>query len=224
MKIYNYDKRTKEYINSTNARENPMVRGEYLLPANATFIEPKDKENIFDGDKWIYKEDNRSKIVYNKKTLQPKTVDYLGIIDNNYTLLKPISNCDEWINDNWVTDLDKYKIYINEQINIFKENKKYKTPIEYKTFFFDSDKSSLEIIGYTILSYKNPTTITKLINAWWDIDNKSELTLLSDLIGLYNKIILQINSETVNARTTKDNILKCEDKDSIDKIFNEYKL
>lgn len=39
MKIYNYNKETKQFISQTIANPNPLEVGEYLIPANATTIE-----------------------------------------------------------------------------------------------------------------------------------------------------------------------------------------
>ena len=40
MKVYNYDPFTRYYMGSEDADENPMRPGDYILPANATFVQP----------------------------------------------------------------------------------------------------------------------------------------------------------------------------------------
>ena len=58
MKIYNYDKETKELISISEARENPLEAGEFLIPAFATGLEPlvqkADNRIIFNNEKWEY--------------------------------------------------------------------------------------------------------------------------------------------------------------------------
>lgn len=76
MKAYLYDEVTKEYIEEVNAQIDPLESqkaGEkiYLLPANATFIEPlKDKEGfqiVFNGSFWEYKEIEKPDIPEDKE-------------------------------------------------------------------------------------------------------------------------------------------------------------
>lgn len=56
MKIYNYHTQTGEFLGATDADENPLVPGEYLVPASATKIAPDlpqdGKIAVFDGQKW----------------------------------------------------------------------------------------------------------------------------------------------------------------------------
>lgn len=62
MKIYNYNKETKQFISQTIANPNPLEVGEYLIPANATTIEVlphKDGFKIYFNEelkKWEYLE------------------------------------------------------------------------------------------------------------------------------------------------------------------------
>ncbi len=68
MKIYNYDKVTKEFLSEGVASVNPLEKDKYLIPANATTIEPLsnkvDFAVCFIPDKWIYVVDNRTKVYY----------------------------------------------------------------------------------------------------------------------------------------------------------------
>ena len=65
MLVYYYDEETKEFLYSEEAPLDPLeteLKGEevYLLPANATFDEPLEKEEgkvvVFDGKKWTLEE------------------------------------------------------------------------------------------------------------------------------------------------------------------------
>ena len=67
MKIYKYDPKTKEYKTTENAMLDPMeskLQGKdvYLMPANATDIEPPIKEGyvaVWNGQGWDLVEDHR---------------------------------------------------------------------------------------------------------------------------------------------------------------------
>lgn len=88
MKIYNYNKETKEFTTSTNATENPLEKGKYLIPANATDkepLEPKDGFAVCFNEKnkeWEYIEDNRG-IAYNIR--EKVIIDYLGKLKDGIT-------------------------------------------------------------------------------------------------------------------------------------------
>ena len=117
MKIYNYNKITKEYLYESIAIKDPLEDNRYLIPADSTTIKPltnKDgKVVVYDEDdfKWKYEDDNRGKLSYNVNTKEEKIIDYLGKIDDNYTLLKP-NQFDEWQNDRWVINkiLEKERV------------------------------------------------------------------------------------------------------------------
>lgn len=110
MKIHHYDPVTKEYYKTTDARRSPLDKGEiYLIPANATVISPPGHRDgfarCFITDSFQYIEDNRGKTAYNKKDKEPVVINYLGAVDNDYTLVIPCeygvwdSNTDSWAVD-----------------------------------------------------------------------------------------------------------------------------
>lgn len=110
MKIYNYNKETKEFTTSEEATKNPKEKGKYLIPMCATTIEPIAQKEGFavcfneKDNTWEYIEDNRGKEVYSTTTKDKSKVDYLGKIKDEYTQLKP-SEYDEWIDGAWVEDI-----------------------------------------------------------------------------------------------------------------------
>ena len=122
MKVYNYNynKDTKEYISTTQASENPLEKGKYLIPANATTIEIGTNKDgsvqVFDetNQKWDYIEDNRGKTVYDTTTKRESKVDYLGTIKSGFTELVP-SEFDVWNGSSWEVDLKSLSRY-NEQL------------------------------------------------------------------------------------------------------------
>lgn len=53
----------------------------------------KDKDGfvtVWDGSKWKYKENHLGKTIYNTETKESKDVDYIGEIQQGWTLLEPI--------------------------------------------------------------------------------------------------------------------------------------
>ena len=95
-----------------------VVAGQAQIPKTALRIKPKVAKDGFqvialvgqDGTatESEYVEDHRDKTIYNTQDCtQSKTVDKLGVVDDGWTLLKPETCFDEWINNSWV---------INEQL------------------------------------------------------------------------------------------------------------
>lgn len=60
MKIYNYDSHTGQYVGESFADQDPLVQGNWLVPAHATTIEPlqpqEDKLVCFENGIWFYKD------------------------------------------------------------------------------------------------------------------------------------------------------------------------
>ena len=56
MRIYHYNKRTAAYVGSTEAAPNPLEPGQFLIPANATPVEPPEavegKVARWNGQAW----------------------------------------------------------------------------------------------------------------------------------------------------------------------------
>lgn len=73
MKIYNYHQELKYLIGEENAFESPLEPGVFLIPANATDIEPPTCESnqiqIFNETSWDIIEDQRG-IYYSTETQQ----------------------------------------------------------------------------------------------------------------------------------------------------------
>lgn len=111
MKVFNYDKKTKEFISQSEAIKSPLEEDVYLIPANSTKLNPLDPKDGFavcfdeENEEWDYIEDNRGKTVYSTKDKQELKVDYLGAIKTGYTFLKPKQfdkwdeTCNSWIED-----------------------------------------------------------------------------------------------------------------------------
>ena len=75
------------------------------LASNSTLVKPlEEKEgflSVWDEDKWEYKENHLGKTIYNTETKEPKTVDYVGEIQQGWTFLEPIE-FGVWDGSAWV--------------------------------------------------------------------------------------------------------------------------
>ena len=91
IKVYAYDKNTKEYTGVEFAQENPKCKGEYILPANTTAVQVGEYEKgfipVFENDGWVLKTDLRGQMQVNLKTLETTEIDYIGEITDGYQLL-----------------------------------------------------------------------------------------------------------------------------------------
>jgi len=109
MKYYSYHAVTREFLSASNARENPMEPGSYLLPANATFVAttaaPAGYARQFnpESETWSTVEDNRGAIVYRKSDAEKIIVDWLGAVGSDYTDQVPASPDDTWDGTQWVS-------------------------------------------------------------------------------------------------------------------------
>lgn len=75
------------------------------IASNSTLEKPlKEKEgfvSVWNGSKWEYKENHIGKTIYNTETKESKTVDYVGEIQQGWTLLEPIE-FGTWDGTAWV--------------------------------------------------------------------------------------------------------------------------
>ena len=75
------------------------------IASNSTLEKPlKDKDGfltVWDGSKWEYKENHLGKTIYSTETKESKTVDYVGEIQQGWTLLEPIE-FGTWNGTAWV--------------------------------------------------------------------------------------------------------------------------
>ena len=80
LKIYHFDPRTGELLGQGEADPDPLDKGNWLIPAHATSIEPpaaaKDKATRFDGAKWV--QDGGAIVVDPAPESKPETVDPLA--------------------------------------------------------------------------------------------------------------------------------------------------
>ena len=112
MKLYNYNAFTKEFTKATDAKESPLEKGQFLIPANATVEEPPETRegyvSLWNGSEWVLTEDNRGIIVYDISTKASATVNYTGKIKSGFTKTKP-AEYDIWDSElkSWAEDTGK---------------------------------------------------------------------------------------------------------------------
>jgi hypothetical protein len=102
MKIYIYDKDTKEFLYSTDAQENPKKSGEYLYPKSSTTIIPPQQEEyktaVFNGEFWDIVPDYRRAKVIDLNTLETVEIKTLGKLKSDYMLYSDYILTDEYKN------------------------------------------------------------------------------------------------------------------------------
>lgn len=92
-----------------------VVAGQAQIPKTALRVKPKaekdgfqvlaivDQSGVATGSEYV--EDHRGKTIYNTQDCtQSKAVEKLGEIEGGWTILKPTTQFDEWINNTWVTN------------------------------------------------------------------------------------------------------------------------
>ncbi len=117
MNIYHFDPNTKEYIEASVAKLDPLesiVQGKEvpIIPANATDEQPPEYGTnqipIRNGNVWEIKEDYRGTIYYDKLTGNPIIMGIIGPVPETLTSLQyvPYSN---WDGSQWVVDIEKVR-------------------------------------------------------------------------------------------------------------------
>lgn len=91
IKVYAYDKNTKEYTGVEYAQENPKRKGNYIMPANTTSVQVGEYEKgfipVFDGDGWVLKKDLRGQMQVELSTFQTNQIDYLGGVKEGFQII-----------------------------------------------------------------------------------------------------------------------------------------
>ena len=68
--------------------------------------------SVWNGSKWEYKENHLGKTIYSTETKESKTVDYVGEIQQGWTLLEPIQfgvwNGSEWVDNRTPEQITEY--------------------------------------------------------------------------------------------------------------------
>jgi len=110
MIVYKFDSNTKHFTGSHTCQNNPLGNG-YLYPANYTEIAPDDalgKMPVWSGTKWNYIDDMRGKVIYDKLTAIPVTLEKIdAVISADYTDKAPDVEYPKWSGTKWIVDTSK---------------------------------------------------------------------------------------------------------------------
>lgn len=104
MKIYHYDN-LGILTGDSEADEDQLNPGKFLIPANATDMAPVGNENAFKTGAWSYQEDNRGKQVWSLSDGSTSIVDYIGAIKLGFTMNTPVSGT-IFVEGSWVIDIN----------------------------------------------------------------------------------------------------------------------
>tara|TARA_R110000851_G_scaffold45591_1_gene111477 strand:+ start:521 stop:1177 length:657 start_codon:yes stop_codon:yes gene_type:complete len=186
MKIYNYDRETKEFLNESKASINPLEKGKFLIPSNATDIKPliiKDKFAICFNEKlkkWEYIEDNRNKTVYDITSKVESKINYLGVLEDGFTLLKP-KEFDKWKVSKWVKDVE---IIRDKKLQFIKLMSKIEKNIEYNGVSYYGGVASGNLIFGAVTLAKNLLEENITITSVDDNENKLSVDETMELVNL----------------------------------------
>lgn len=120
---YHYDYKTLIYQGESQIYK---VTGydEYILPQFSTWVANPDldeetEQAKFDvkNQKWLVELKPVEITAYNKQTRESKVFDDASLVTDEYTLEKPLSQWDEWIDDSWITNLSNKYIQDYAQVD-----------------------------------------------------------------------------------------------------------
>jgi len=127
MTIYNYHRITKEYLSTGTARPNPREEDKYLIPANATIIEPStpgaNQKAVFNPstEEWSLVSDYRGTVFYSTATMEILPAVELGDDQpaDSTTIAPPTDDTRNyiiWGGSSWDEDADAKTAYELAQI------------------------------------------------------------------------------------------------------------
>lgn len=191
MKINNYNKETNEFTTSSTATENPLEKGKYLIPANATAKELLSSKEGFAvcfnevKNEWEYQEDNRNETAYEAATKQESKISYLGALKDGFTLIKP-KETDTWDGTKWITDKELLRTKTLTDIQKTYQTESTKN-ITYKNVVYKGgDASASAIAGAVNLAQSLGETNVKII-AFDDSENFMSFSEALELSGMIAK-------------------------------------
>ena len=130
--IYHYNSTTGQYVNTGTARNSPLDTT-YLIPANATDIEPPaiTEENevaVFNQDTklWEVTISYLGQTIYNIETKESQVVEEYGEVPEGFTLTVP-TETDYWdsTSEIWVTDINLLIQSRNKEIDTLRSEYLY---------------------------------------------------------------------------------------------------
>lgn len=155
MKIYHFNKETGEYLNTTDARKDPLGKG-FMVPANATKTAPPPTQQkecpCFEDNKWIIKKDLRGDLVYKTTDGEEIKIDYLGDIKPEHAAT-PRPDLDHvYTNGKWVVDLKLQKEHGNDLANGNIAEIDFKSIGFIRKYIVSQPKPPAELVGLEALA------------------------------------------------------------------------
>lgn len=124
MKIaYHYDYQTLIYQGESQIHR---VTGydDYILPQLSTWVtkpifDEETEQAKFDAtnQKWLVELKTVEVTAYNKQTRESKVFDDTSLVTDDYSLEKPTTQWDEWIDDEWITNESNKYIHDYAQVD-----------------------------------------------------------------------------------------------------------
>ena len=100
MKVYNYDKDSKEFLFVSDAQKHPKRSGEFIFPKNSTTIMPPETEEnqaaVFNGVYWDIVPDYRGLEQIDLKTKEISVVNSTGELPEGFMLYSEYIHTDDY--------------------------------------------------------------------------------------------------------------------------------
>lgn len=123
MKIYNYHPETFELMSEGFADISPLSPNEFILPQFSTSIAPPEFDEhqipVFINLEWVLIDDYRGEKVYDKQSLEEFSINTLGKIPDEFTVIEPPNKFCEWddVQNTWIENTEKHLTFkVNELI------------------------------------------------------------------------------------------------------------
>lgn len=218
MNVYRYDELTKEYIGYEEALLDPLetdLKGEnvYLLPANATFIEPPEAQESFarvwNGEAWQEVEDHRGTEYWlpeDKFGAPAREMKELGALPEGATTTAPEKTLDE-------LKADKL-----EALKAERDTKEVE-PIEYNGHLYDYDDKARDRINAAIIALELAGAEASL--EWTCADNTDATVTAADLRNIIAAVAVRSNTLHIAYRTAKTAVEAAQSKEELEAIVLE---
>ena len=204
MQVYKYDELTKEYIGVETAFLDPLeteIQGKevYLLPANATFVEPTVKDgyaNVWTGEAWEQVEDNRNKEYWldsDPYGTPARVMKELGAFPENAVFTAPVKPF-EMVKTDKLAELKSMRDTLEVE------------PIAYDGNLFDYDEKARDRINAAIISLELLGSEASL--SWTTADNNEAIVTANDLKMVIANVAIRSNELHVKYRTLREQVDK----------------
>ena len=182
MQVYKYDEITKEFMSVETAHLDPLeteLQGKeiFLLPANATFVEPTFKDgyaSVWNGKAWEQVEDNRNKEYWldsDPYGTPARVMKELGAFPDNAVFTAPVKPL-EMVKEEKIAELK----FMRDSLEV--------EPIEYNGNLFDYDEKARERLRNKRQEIEDKGGTGTI--PWTLADNTEVVIGLQDFIGINN--------------------------------------